>query len=175
MSKSGINRKTPVSALIPRFLFRELTDVKPDFLELHGIKFLMLDLDNTVAAYDEHLPSEEFLQWFSEMRNANIAMFLISNTTRTKRVKTFSNALEIDYIMRAGKPSIRGLNKAMNNSGCTAEVSALAGDQVFTDALAANRAGVVSIIVRPKRFTNPFLFLRYILELPFRAKCKGRD
>jgi hypothetical protein len=160
---------------VPQYIFRELTDITPDFLELTGIKFLMVDLDNTVAAYDEHLPSDSVMQWFATMKSREIALFILSNTTCTKRVEAFSKALDTECIKKSGKPSARSLLKAMNKSGFSADESALAGDQVFTDALAANRAGVVSIIVRPKRFTNPFLTLRYYIELPVRAMCKHRD
>jgi len=62
----------------------------------------------------------------------------------------------------------------MKIAGFSSDVSALAGDQVFTDTLAANLAGVVSISVRPRRFTNPLLKLRYFIELPFRAMCKNK-
>jgi hypothetical protein len=76
--------------------------------------------------------------------------------------------------MQSCKPSPKSLLQAMETAGFGADVSALAGDQIMTDALAANRAGIVSIIVRPRRFTNPFLALRYYIEVPFRAMCKNK-
>jgi len=134
----------------------------------------MVDLDNTIAAYDEHILSDDIAHWLTEIKNSGVELFLISNTTRIKRVESFSKSTGIRFINKACKPSPNSLIRAMETAGFDPNTSALAGDQVFTDALAANRAGVISIIVRPRRFTNPFLRLRYIIELPFRAVCSNK-
>ena len=52
-------------SLIPQYSFREVTDITTDFLEQLGVTFLMLDLDNTIAAYDEHVLSDDVAQWIS--------------------------------------------------------------------------------------------------------------
>jgi hypothetical protein len=161
-------------SLVPRHVFREVTDITPGFLEELGIKFLMLDLDNTLAAYDEHVLSDSISRWIADIRDSGIKMFIISNSSRKKRVKTLSESAGIEYIMKSHKPSPKGLLCAMEMAGFGAGESALAGDQVFTDVLAANRAGAISIIVRPRRFTNPFLALRYYIEAPFRFMCRRK-
>jgi len=159
---------------IPFYTFRDITDVTTTFLKQSGIQFLMVDLDNTIAAYDEHVLSEEIANWLTKIKSSGVELFLISNSTRIKRVESFSMSTGIRYINKACKPSPKSLFRAMETAGFDPGVSALAGDQVFTDALAANRAGVLSIIVRPRRFTNPFLRLRYIFEVPFRAMCRNK-
>jgi len=159
---------------VPRYSFRDITDITPDFLTTRGIRFLMLDLDNTVAAYSEHSPAKEVALWTAEMKNNGIELYFISNSIRKKRVDSFAEALGIGFIKGASKPSPNGLLQTMDTTGFLHGESAFAGDQVFTDTLAANRAGIVSIIVRPRRFTNPFLALRYGIEAPFRALCKSK-
>ena len=59
----------------------------------------------------------------------------------------------------------------MEQTGFSTDNSALLGDQIFTDTLAANRASVISIIVKPRSNKNPFYSLRFIIEAPFRAAC----
>ena len=169
-----MSKKSPRFSLIPQYIFSKITDVTPGFLMQLGIEFLMVDLDNTIAAYDEHVLSDDISRWICGVRDSGIVLFLISNSTRKNRVETFSKSIGVEYIMASLKPSPNSLFRAMEISGYTSDRSALAGDQVFTDALAANCAGVVSIIVRPKRFTNPFLALRYCIEVPFRAMCRNR-
>jgi len=161
-------------SLIPEYSFRCITDVKADFLKQLGIKFLMLDLDNTVAAYNEHVLSDEISGWISDMKSNGIELFIISNSTREKRVSSHSESIGADFIMQSRKPSPKSLHDAMEKAGYGPDESALAGDQIVTDTLAANRAGVISIIVRPRRFTNPFLALRYYIEVPFRMMCKNK-
>jgi len=161
-------------SLIPEYSFRNLTDIPSDFFSNLGTKFLMIDLDNTIAAYNEHTTSESALLWFEGIRKAGITPFIISNSTRTNRVEAFAKELGAGFVMKAGKPSPEGLRKAMEMANFDACVSALVGDQIFTDTIAARRAGVVSVLVRPKRFTNPFLALRYYIEAPFRILCKNK-
>jgi len=161
-------------SLIPQYSFREITDLTTDFLAQLGIKFLMLDLDNTIAAYDEHVLSDNIVKWITALQENGITLFIISNSKRRQRVESHSLSIGAGFIMESYKPSPKSLLKAMEVSGFTPDTSALAGDQILTDTLAANRAGVISLIVRPKRFTNPFLAIRYFIEIPFRALCKNK-
>jgi len=164
----------PRFSLIPQYSFRDITDVTTEFLEQSGIKFLMLDLDNTIAAYDEHVMSDDIMQWIESIKNSGTELFIISNSTRMHRVKSHSESIGTEFIMASCKPSPKSLHDAMEASGFEPGISALAGDQILTDTLAANRAGIVSIIVRPRSFTNPFLALRYFIEVPFRAMCRNK-
>jgi len=164
----------PKFSLVPQYSFRNITDLTTEFLARHNIKFLMLDLDNTIAAYDEHILADDISSWLDGMRSSGAELFLISNSTRSKRVEAFAKSIGVDFIMQSFKPSPRSLLQAMEMKGFGPDESALAGDQVMTDALAANRAGVLSIVVRPRRFTNPFLAFRFYLEAPFRALCRNK-
>lgn len=161
-------------SIVPDYSFRGITDVSADFLEKLGVKFLMLDLDNTIAAYDEPSPHESVARWAAEAKGRGIRLHIVSNSVREERVEAFGKALGVGVITGARKPSPRGILQAMGSVGAQASESALVGDQAFTDTLAANRAGVLSIIVRPRRFTNPFLALRFALEAPFRAMCRNK-
>jgi len=161
-------------SLTPKYSFQELTDVSPAFLERLGIRFLMLDLDNTLAAYSENSPSARIARWAEEMKVHGIVLYIVSNSSQKGRVGAFAEALKIGAIMSARKPSRKGLHRAIRAAGFSTDNSALVGDQVYTDTLAANRAGVISIIVKPRHNTNPILALRYALEAPFRAACKNK-
>jgi HAD superfamily phosphatase (TIGR01668 family) len=159
---------------IPDFSFKKLTDVKPGFLHDLGIKLLLLDLDNTVAPYGDDTPSAEIIFWVEEMKVADIALFIISNN-RSDRPQKFSKALGISYINRAWKPSTKGIDKAIFDSGFNREETAFAGDQVYTDILAAKRAGIMSILVKPIKLRNNFLLaIRYALEFPFRLLARNK-
>ena len=157
---------------VPRFSFHRITEIPPCFANGLGVSFIMLDLDNTIATYNEHAPSDDVRKWADEMAASGVELFIVSNSRREKRVKAFAEALNIGFIKAARKPSPEGLLCAMKTAGYGVGESAFIGDQVYTDALAANRAGIISIIVRPRSLKNPFLALRYALESPFRAARK---
>ena len=160
-------------SLVPKFSLKKLTDVTSDFLLSNKIKLLMLDLDNTIAPYGEHEPTMEVCEWVERMKAAGIELYIVSNSKRPGRTEQFAKLLNIGYIKAAGKPSPRALLKVMGIKGILPENCALAGDQIFTDTIAANCAGVTSILVYPIKFTNIFLRIRYWAEIPFRALCKN--
>ena len=161
--------------MLPRYSFLEITDVAPEFIKKLGVRFLMLDLDNTVASYSERVPSPDVTKCVNEMKNSGTELFIVSNSRRKGRVEIFADKLGIGFIKGAAKPSPKVLLQAIKAAGFKTEESALLGDQIFTDTIAANRAGAVSIIVQPRSRNNPALALRYCLEMPFRAVSKKRN
>lgn len=159
-------------SLIADYSFFKLTDVSPEFLKSKGVKLLLLDLDNTISPYGEAEPSEAIMSWAESMREAGITLFIVSNTKKP-RAGIFAEKMGIPYIKYAKKPSRYGLCEAMRITGYTEKETALAGDQTFTDVLAANRANVTSIMVEPIKLSNKFLAFRYGIEKPFRRMSKN--
>ena len=155
-------------SLLPAFTFHKLTEITPDFLNEQGVTFLMLDLDNTLAPYSEHQPSELIKKWVTDLKAAGITLFFVSNSKKPARVDAFARALETGFIKEARKPSPAKLLQIIAELGFNSSNSALVGDQIFTDVLGANLAGVMSVIVRPIKLKNPLLAIRFAFETPFR-------
>jgi len=152
---------------IPRVCAASVYDLTADFMRARGITLLLLDLDNTIATYTEEVPSPAMRTWMKAMEDDGITLFLVSNN-RTDRAGKFAASAGIPYINRAGKPSPKALVRAMAQMKKAPGETALVGDQVYTDVLAANSAGVLSIVVRPLDLKKPRFVLRFAVELPFR-------
>ena len=161
-------------SLVPDYTFKSLTDITADFLTEHNIKLLMLDMDNTIAPYGVSEPSDEMCDYISNLKSLGIDVFIVSNSKRVGRTERFAKALNVGFVKEAGKPSPKALLKVMGIKGLLAENCALVGDQIFTDTIAANCAGALSLVVYPIKFTNIFLKIRYWAEIPFRALCKNK-
>ena len=159
---------------IPDFSCRNVTDISPDLLAENGIRLLMLDLDNTIAPYKTLQPDPAVTAWVQSVKDAGIDLHFVSNSKRPDRVEHFAELLGIGYVKAAHKPGTKALKQVMAAFGREPEACALAGDQIYTDVWAACRAGCRSFLVYPIRFTNPFLFLRYLAEAPFRALRRKR-
>jgi len=126
-------------------------------------------LDNTLVPYGVALPTEEIRTWNERLNAAGVTLFVLSNNRHADRPRIFSEGLGVPYIGHAGKPKTGGFLKAMEQMGVTAEQTAIVGDQIFTDTLGGNRAGVTTILVKPIRLAgNPGRYVRYAVELPFR-------
>lgn len=161
-------------SLIPDYAFPSVCDVAPEFLKRRGVTLLLVDLDNTIAPYGTMTPPAEIAAWAEHIKKSGIGLFIITNNRRTERVERLASAYGVEYIMKAGKPFVRGIKKVLRQLGKRPEETALVGDQVYTDVLAANRAGLLSIIVEPIRIRNPLFNLRYLFEAPFRAACRNK-
>ena len=59
-------------------------DVTPMFLEKRNIRYLLLDIDNTLAPYEQPEPDSENLAWFNVMREAGIKMAFVSNNEHAR-------------------------------------------------------------------------------------------
>jgi HAD superfamily phosphatase (TIGR01668 family) len=160
-------------SLIPKYSFNKLTDITPEFLRSIGVKLLLLDLDNTVSPYGEQEPSDEIIRWTESMKRGGVTPFFVSNTKKP-RAGVFAEKMGIGLIIRARKPSPKGVITAMGINGCTEKETALVGDQIYTDTLAANRAGVTSLLVEPIKFNYPWLRWRYWVEIPFRMMARNK-
>lgn len=157
--------------LIPDMSIESINDLKPDMLSGRGISLLILDLDNTLIPYSEPLPPDRVKEWMEGFKEQGIDLFLVSNN-RTDRAEIFSKAASIPYVSRARKPSAKKVFEAMNIMERKPNETAMLGDQIYTDVLAANSAGVFSIVVKPIDRHKPHFAARYFVELPFRALAK---
>ena len=143
-----------------------ITDLKPQWFAERGLRLLLLDFDNTIVPYTTVEPTEVFTAWLEEIRAAGVKVMVVSNSRKSRRVPDFCDSREIPWIIKAGKPSPRGLRRAMKQMDCTPKETAMAGDQTFTDVIAANAAGVTSVLVKPIDLSNPLHKIRYLMEQP---------
>lgn len=154
-------------SLVPEYVFDTYRDVRPEFLASLGIKALLIDIDNTLAPYEQDLPDENIIRWFDELKAAGICSALISNN-HPPRVELFNSLLGLHAYADSGKPGSKTLIRAMRDMGVDASVTAGLGDQLLTDTLAVHKLGMISIIVPPinDKRTLFFRFKRRI-ERPF--------
>lgn len=153
-------------SLLPSVMVRELTDLTPEFLYSRDIRLLMLDFDNTIVPYTTNVPTKKMQNWLETLSQYDIQLCVVSNS-RKPRVEQFCKKYGIDCITRAKKPSPKGIEACLYQYGIFPEFAALVGDQIFTDVLGANRAGVHSILVKAIHNHNILLKARHLLELPF--------
>lgn len=161
-------------SLIPQLMAESLTDLTPQLLQARGVRFLMLDFDNTIVPYTTNEPTREMEQWLRQMQASSIGLCVVSNS-RKSRVVTFCRARGIPCITHSRKPFQKGIRRCAAQFGLELCHAALVGDQIYTDVLGANCAGAVSILVRPIHLHNIWLRLRHLAERPFIAMGKKRS
>ncbi len=162
----------PTSPL-PCLIAESLTDLTPELLENRNIRLLMLDFDNTIVPYTTDVPSEAMARWIRQMLGSNILLCVVSNS-KNDRVRRFCAQYGLPCITHAKKPFTRGIDQCLEQFGVPADQSALVGDQIYTDTLGANAAGVTSILVKAIDNHNFWLKARHVLEKPFIYAARKR-
>ena len=153
-------------SLLPTVIADTVTQLTPQMLKNRGIRLLMLDFDNTIVPYTTNAPTEQMNAWLEMIRTSDIHVCVVSNS-RKERVKRFCKAYGIDCITHANKPFSKGIRECLDKYGIPACESAIVGDQIYTDVLGGNCAGVGSILVKAIDNHNFWLKARHVLEKPW--------
>ena len=153
-----------MSILTPNSFFQNIYEITPEFLKANGIRAIVSDIDNTLVTYDESEPTEELTEWFALLASNGIKIAFLSNN-KGDRVALFNRSLGYPAFSNARKPLIGTMLKAIEALGEGKEHTAALGDQILTDIVAGNRAGIHTILVPPiKDKTNLFFRAKRLLE-----------
>ena len=159
---------------LPDFIFATFDEVTPEFLAAEGIRFLLIDIDNTLAPYEEPLPNETIKKWFADLDAAGIRAVLVSNN-KPPRVELFNSELGLPAFADCHKPSTKMLRKIMKQFDARVEETSALGDQIFTDVWGAKTIGARAILVPPIRDKKTLFFrAKRLLEKPFLRMYKKR-
>ncbi len=112
-----------------------------------GYRGILYDIDNTLVK-DGYPADEASKALFEKLRDIGFSTCIVSNNSE-ERVKPFADAVKSPYLFKSHKPSVAGYEKACALIGTDKDNTILVGDQIFTDVLGANRAGIRSILVKP--------------------------
>ena len=106
--------------ITPSWTINSVYDIQPQDLLKRGYEAAIIDLDNTVIAWNNMNYTEEMADWISRMTQAGVKIYILSNN-KAERVAKVAEPLGIIMI----------------------------GDQIMTDIIGANRAKMASILVKP--------------------------
>ena len=135
-----------MSLLRPDDVIAHVSQITPEFLAARGLRGLVLDLDNTLIPYKSYEDAAEMIAWAADLRATGIRLYLLSNAT-AKRAAFWLPKLGFDGVGMAGKPHPRAFLRAAGELQLPPEQLGMVGDQVFTDVLGGNLAGLHTILV----------------------------
>lgn len=124
-----------------------------DLVEV-GVRCVLIDRDNTVVPRDTKQAPESALAWLDALRSAGIKVCMVSNNFHSREVEESARELGCEVVHHAMKPAPFAVRRALKLMGVTADEAVLVGDQVFTDVMAGNLAGVRPILVDPQSTTD---------------------
>lgn len=124
--------------------------IRVDKLLEQGVRCVLLDRDNTLVPRDSKTAPPKVRAWLDELYAAGIAVCMVSNNFHTDAVCATAKELGCMVVHHAMKPSPFAVWHALGLAGVPVEQTILVGDQLFTDMIAGNLAGVKTVLVRPQ-------------------------
>ena len=148
---------------IPDMYQKSIYHINYDKLKEDGIKCLLFDLDNTCVPFKDTEPNKKLIDLFETLKDMDFKVILYSNATK-KRLTPFKNGLNVDCSASSRKPNTKKLLNIIKLFNYNLSDVAIIGDQLYTDMLCGNRAGIKTILVNPMSkddllFTKLFRFL----------------
>ena len=160
-----------MSIFKPTAMAERITDIDIRDLGKLSVRVILLDVDNTVVSYRDKTPLQGCLEWINEAIEAGFELFIVSNNQSRERVRLVAEQFSLPFEYLALKPLPKGFLKAFKRAGCDREECIVIGDQIFTDILGANLAGMKSVLLAPiEEETGASFKIRRKLEKGLREK-----
>lgn len=140
-----------------------------------GYRGIIFDIDNTLVCHGA--PADErSIRLIQSLKDMGFGILFLSNN-KEPRVKMFNDAMQAQYIFKAGKPKRDGYLKAMELLGTDKGSTLFVGDQLFTDVWGARNAGIYSLLVQPidKKEEIQIILKRYLEKVVlffYKRKCE---
>ncbi len=149
---------------------RTMMDVSVEDLQKLQTKVIAIDADNTACFDGTHTPLPGAEKWIQSMKQAGYRLVIVSNAWAS-RSADLGKRFGIPTIGTALKPFPFGFWRACLKMRVLPKHMTMIGDQVLTDAIGANLAGVNMLYVFPyemeKRSPKIFAMKRNLEELIF--------
>ena len=146
--------------------------VEVDWLVEQGVRCVLMDRDNTCVPRDMTVAPPEVQDWIDRVHEAGIRTCVVSNNFHSLQVERSAAELGSEVVHRAMKPAPFAVRVALRKMGVTADEAILIGDQVYTDVVAGNLAGVRTILVHPQSTSD--LWYTHIFRIGERMVLRNR-
>ncbi len=151
----------------PTLYRRRITDVTIEDLRRLGATAVLLDVDNTLTTHDAPDLTDAVKAWLAQMREEGLTLIIVSNNS-AERVAPFAEKIGLPYYAHARKPLPFGFCAAAKQVEASRKQCVVIGDQIFTDILGANLAGIPSILLEPIQLEveQKFIVFKRKIEKP---------
>lgn len=160
----------------PTLYRRRITDVTAEDLHRLGVRGVLLDVDNTLTTHDAPDLTEDVKNWLAAMGEQGFALVVVSNNS-PERVAPFAAKLGLPYAANARKPLPVGYRAASAEINVPLKECVAIGDQIFTDVMGANLAGIPSVLLEPiqPEVDQKFIAFKRKIERPMLNTHKQKE
>lgn len=152
-----------LKSLKPDYRVEDLFKIDWAEFKSKGIKFVFLDIDNTLAEHGSRQADKYAKEAVDLIKSFDLQICILSNAL-SDRIADYAKSLDVDYMSQANKPGIKKIMQKISDLNLRADQTLMIGDQIFTDIWAGKRAGCVTIMVK-QRFANEAIQIRFKRKL----------
>ena len=113
-----------------------------------GLRFVLLDVDNTILTRDTREIPRDVGLWLGAARDAGLSLCLLSNNWHDE-VHALAQEIDLPLVSKAMKPLPPGYIAALRKVGGVREQTVVVGDQLGTDVVGAHVVGMKAFLVAP--------------------------
>lgn len=136
--------------LAPRQVKNSIFELTGNFFKENHIKGILLDCDNTLMPWHEHVPGDAAKQWVGALKAAGYPLCIVSNNMfRHKRITSVAAQFGLPCVSEAMKPFPFGLRRALALTKTQPAETVMIGDQLLTDIVGGNILGLYTVLVQP--------------------------
>lgn len=167
-----------LEGFVPDEVVRSVAEIDLDALAARGIEGLVIDVDNTLLAHGTLEIDPERLAW-ARRAVKRFRVCLLSNSISGRRLRWLRELLGVPGLAVWNwnrKPFRGGFRRALALTGTAPAHTAMIGDQLLSDILGGNRAGMHTILVTPIH-PREFVATRHVnrrLERMIRQRLAAR-
>ena len=160
---------------IPFAHAQSIFEIDLSFYQKLGIKYVFVDLDNTLDSYKQATPLAKAKKLKEDLECIGIELIIVSNNTG-KRVTKYSSELGVKHWSSLAKPFAFRITKIMKRLGINKDEVIMIGDQIVTDISCANGAKIKSVLTEklvPE--DQPTTRFNRLFDNPLRRKLKRKN
>jgi len=158
---------------IPTSYKKNVLDIDYKKLKSKGIKYILFDLDNTLASVKDNCFPKEIEKLLVKL-SKDFKLIVVSNNFK-RRIKPICDIIDIDFISFAMKPFTLKLNKKLTKYNISKEKTCIIGDQLISDILVGNKLETMTILVDPLSTDLKVTKFNRYLEKQILKKLKLRN
>ena len=160
---------------VPYAHAKSIFDIDVSFFKKEKVKYVLVDLDNTLDSYKTKTPSPRVFDLKEKLAKQGIELIIISNNTG-KRVTTYANELEVKFVSSIGKPFAKKLLNKLALLNIDKNDCIMIGDQTVTDIACGNRAKIRTVLTdKIVKEDQPTTHFNRMFDRPIRRKLERKN
>lgn len=135
--------------IIPKYSYDTILDIPLNELHDAGYRAILMDVDNTILPRSQKEISLQMSNWVDLAKRIGYKVLFVSNNSSFRRINKVAKQVDVEGLHFACKPLVYSTRDLLKRHKLDPKKCIYIGDQLLTDVLMGNWAGMTTILVEP--------------------------